>query len=85
MRYPVIMRRTETGYSVEVPDLPICVTTGKTFEEAVANIREAIELHLEGLAEDGESAPAPMRTLTLGIEDLDAVITYVEAGMRMAA
>jgi predicted RNase H-like HicB family nuclease len=42
-----------------VPDLPGCVTTGKTIEEIKTNIREAIELHLEGLMEDGSSVPEP--------------------------
>ena len=52
--------------SAHAPDLPGCVTTGKTVEEIAHNIREAIELHLEGMAEDGE-LPEP-RTLALEIE-----------------
>jgi predicted RNase H-like HicB family nuclease len=53
--------------SAFVPDLPGCITTGKTLEEIAHNIREAIELHLEGMAEDGEAIPEPS-TLALEIE-----------------
>src|ERR1035437_9994192 len=43
--------------SAFVPDLPECITTGKTVEEIAHNIREAIELHLEGMAEDARAHP----------------------------
>jgi len=42
-----------------VPDLPGCVATGATVAEAEAEIRDAIEFHLEGLREDGLPIPAP--------------------------
>ena len=49
MRYPVILEPgSEGGYSVMVPDLPGCYSQGDTYEEAIDNAREAIELHLEG-------------------------------------
>jgi len=41
------------------PICPGCITTGRTVEEIERNIREAIELHLEGLREDGEPIPEP--------------------------
>ena len=48
----------ERGYWVgECPSLPGCITQGKTKEEAVANIREAIEACIEALEEDGLAAP----------------------------
>lgn len=42
-----------------MPDLPGCITTGQTVEEIERNIREAIELHLDGMLEDGEPIPEP--------------------------
>jgi len=42
-----------------VPDLPGCVATGATAEEAESQIREAIEFHLEGMREDGIAFPQP--------------------------
>ena len=47
----------EGGYSVTVPALPGCFTQGDTFEEAVANAREAIRCHIEGLALRGHPIP----------------------------
>ena len=52
-------RESPNNYSAYVPDLPGCVTTGKTVEEIKTNIREAIELHLKGLLEDGAPVPEP--------------------------
>jgi antitoxin HicB len=47
----------ETGYWVDVPALPGCVTQGETYEEALANAQEAIQLYLEGLVEEGLVIP----------------------------
>ena len=47
----------EGGYTVTVPALPGCITEGDTLAEALANAREAIKCHLEGLALDGEPIP----------------------------
>lgn len=58
-RYAIVIERGRDNLSAFVPDLPGCVTTGKTVEEIERNIREAIELHLEGMLEDGEAIPEP--------------------------
>jgi predicted RNase H-like HicB family nuclease len=47
----------EGGFTVTVPSLPGCITEGDTYEEALANAQEAIALHLESLAADGEPIP----------------------------
>ncbi len=58
MEFTVIIHSAEEGgFWVEVPTLPGCFSQGETFEEAMENIREAIELHLEGLREDGSELP----------------------------
>ena len=59
MRFLVMIRRTATGYSVDVPDLPGCIATGATVQETEQLIREAIGLHLTGLREDGLPIPQP--------------------------
>lgn len=59
MRYAVVIEKAEGNYSAYVPDLPGCIATGATAEEAEAEIREAIEFHLEGLREDGLPIPEP--------------------------
>ena len=43
----VFQEETDGGYSVWVPDLPGCASQGETLEEALENIKEAIELYLE--------------------------------------
>lgn len=57
MKYTVLLEKSEDGYYVAtVPGLPgICVTQGKSEAEALKNMREALELHLEGLKEEGLS------------------------------
>jgi predicted RNase H-like HicB family nuclease len=59
MRYAIVVEKTKNNYSAYVPDLPGCVATGQTVEEAENEIREAIEFHIEGLREDGLDAPEP--------------------------
>jgi len=67
-RYAIVIERGRDNLSAYVPDLPGCVTTGKTAEEVEQNIREAIELHLEGMQEDGEPIPEP--STAVGYVDL---------------
>jgi predicted RNase H-like HicB family nuclease len=57
--YSIIIEKTSTGYSAYSPDLPGCVSTGCTPEEVEANMREAIQFHIEGLREEGYEVPEP--------------------------
>jgi predicted RNase H-like HicB family nuclease len=57
MRYAIVIEKAEENYSAYVPDLPGCIATGATLEEAEAEIREAIVFHVEGLREDGLAVP----------------------------
>jgi predicted RNase H-like HicB family nuclease len=59
MRYAVVIEKGERNYSAYVPDLPGCVSVGDTLDEVKAEIREAIEFHLEGMREDGLPIPKP--------------------------
>lgn len=59
MRYAIVIEKADGNYSAYVPDLPGCVATGATVEEAESQIREAIEFHLDGLREDGIAIPQP--------------------------
>jgi predicted RNase H-like HicB family nuclease len=60
MKYAIIIEKGARNYSAYVPDLPGCVATGETEEAAIRLLREAIQLHIEGLREDGESVPEPI-------------------------
>ena len=68
MRYGIVIEKAKGNYAAYVPDLPGCVSTGETVEEVERNIREAIQLHVEGMKEDGLTVPQP-----------SAVCEYVEA------
>ena len=59
MRYAVVIEKAENNYSAYVPDLPGCVATGATIGKTEAQIREAIEFHLEGMRADGTPIPPP--------------------------
>lgn len=55
MHYPVVIHKdTESDDGVTVPDLPGCFSAGETLDEALQEVVEAIECHLEGLLADGE-------------------------------
>jgi predicted RNase H-like HicB family nuclease len=87
MRYLVMIRRTRTGYSVDVPDLPGCVATGSTVEHARQMIAEAIEMHLELMQEQGEQIPAPVATISFAVDDQSAeeFCTWVEVESPVAS
>lgn len=54
MKFKILLQKDEDGwYVATVPALPGCISQGKTEEEALSNAKEAIELHLKTLAEDG--------------------------------
>ena len=59
MRYAIVIEMAESNLSAYVPDLPGCVATGASLAEVETSIREAIELHLAGLREDGLPIPSP--------------------------
>lgn len=59
MKYVVIVEQGETSFGAYVPDLPGCVAVGDSRDEAMELIREAIELHIESLRENGEPVPTP--------------------------
>jgi predicted RNase H-like HicB family nuclease len=58
-KYLIVVEPTKTGFSAYSPDLPGCVSTGRTREEVELNMREAIEFHLDGLREEGQTVPEP--------------------------
>ncbi len=51
-RFLIVIEKANGNYSAYSPDLPGCVATGKTYEEAEKNMYEAIELHVQGIAKD---------------------------------
>lgn len=56
-RFLVVIEKAKGNYSAYSPDLPGCVATGVTREEAERNMHEAIEIHVRGLLEDNLPVP----------------------------
>jgi predicted RNase H-like HicB family nuclease len=60
MKYLIVIEPTASGFSAYSPDLPGCISTGKTEDEVQSNMHEAIEFHLEGLRIEGYPVPTPL-------------------------
>jgi predicted RNase H-like HicB family nuclease len=63
MKYIVVIEKGGSSYGAYVPDLPGCAVVGETREEALQLIREAIELHITSLREQGSPVPEPASTI----------------------
>ncbi len=70
MSYANVIEKAEDNYAAYVPDLLGCVATGETIEETEREIREAIDIHLRGMREDG--LPIPLPTVRVEYIDLAA-------------
>ena len=75
----LIHKEPKSDYGVSFPDLPGCITAGRTLDEARAMAEEALAFHLEGLAEDGDPIPEPssMDAIMAAAENRDAVAILV--------
>ncbi len=69
MKYTVILEKgNESGFVVYAPALKGCVSQGKTREETLKNIREAMEAYVEALLEDGLPVPTEVSKDTVELE-----------------
>lgn len=59
MLYPIVIEpgNDTEAFSVVVPDIPGCFSAGDSYEEAIANVKEAIQAHLDIITEDGNDIP----------------------------
>lgn len=58
-RYAIVVEKDPTSFGAYVPDLPGCIAAAETRTEVLQLIREAIELHMEAMRDDGLAVPAP--------------------------
>ncbi len=79
LTYTVVLERNEDfGYTVTVPALKGCVTQGQTIAESLTRAKEAIECHIEALANIGKRSPADCKTVRLDATDLsEAIVSKV--------
>lgn len=58
-RYIALIRKeAKSAFGVDFPDFPGCISAGRSLDDALANAREALALHIEGLIEDGGTLPS---------------------------
>jgi len=67
MRYAVVIEKAAKNYSAYLPDVPGCIAAGKTVEETLDLLREALVMHFDAMSSDGEKIPDP-----------ESLVTYVE-------
>lgn len=82
-KYLIVIQKSAHNYGAYSPDVPGCVATGATVEETISNMRQALEFHLKGLAEDGEPMPeskglAHHLAQNEPIAEANDLLTYVE-------
>lgn len=58
-KYAVVFEKASNNWAAYVPDLPGCVTTGRTLDETRRLIADAVEFHIEGMRLHGEHVPEP--------------------------
>ena len=74
--FPAIFHVADDGISITFPDLPGCLPCADTMEEAFGNAKEALQLHLYGMEEDGEAIPeaSPVASIHSGANETMAMI-----------
>jgi predicted RNase H-like HicB family nuclease len=75
-RYGIIIEQAEGNLSAYVPDVPGCVTTGRTVEEVRSHMREALTLHLRGLLRDND--PIPEGHDIVLVDQPEVMVTFLD-------
>ncbi len=77
----LIRKDKKSDFGVEFPDFPGCITAGKSLSEAHAMAQEALNAHIEFMAEDGEVIPEPssLEEIMVNADYKDTVAVIVEA------
>jgi predicted RNase H-like HicB family nuclease len=83
----LLRKQPDSDFGVDFPDFPGCVTAGETLEDARRMAAEAIQLHIEGMIEDGEAIPAPSRLDDIMADPYhrDGVAVLIDASVRRSA
>jgi len=83
--YVALIRKEEnTDYWVDIPDLPGCVSSGETKEDAIANFQEALDIHMDTMREDNLEFPEarPLANVLEAEKDeyLEAYVIEIDTG-----
>lgn len=86
--YPAIIERGPSGFGVFFPDLPGCTSAGDTLQAAALGAEEALQGHLEVMAERGEAMPAPSELDAIqadpDVDDVARILVRAEVAGRAA-
>jgi predicted RNase H-like HicB family nuclease len=82
-RYLIVIEKADGNWGAFAPDLPGCVALGDTVEETMELMREAIDMHLEGMVEDGDAIPEA--TTLAGYIEVDIPVQTKPAATRPRA
>jgi predicted RNase H-like HicB family nuclease len=72
MNFLIIIEKGAENYSAYSPDVLGCAATGKSVEETLENMKDALKFHFEGILEDGEEIPVP-KSLNFYLENTDEI------------
>jgi predicted RNase H-like HicB family nuclease len=78
LQYAVVFEQTPNNYGAYAPDVPGCISTGKTWDEIQEMMREAIALYIEATLEEGDPVPEPRMSLEDAISYHCQVLSQVE-------
>ena len=79
----LIRKEPETEFWVDIPDIPGCVSAGKTVDEARANFAEAIDFHIEGLLQEGAPIPEPRLLNDVLAAEKDSYVDHYEIEINL--
>jgi predicted RNase H-like HicB family nuclease len=86
LHYAVVFEQTPNNYCAYAPDVPGCISTGKTWYKMLAMMTEALTFHIEAMLEDGEPIPESRSSINDAIADFlepipdDVMRSYREFG-----
>jgi predicted RNase H-like HicB family nuclease len=83
----LLRKQPDSDFGVDFPDFPGCITAGETLEDARRMAAEALQLHIEGMIEDGDPIPAPSRLdeIMTDPDHRDGVAVLIDALIRRPA
>ncbi len=79
----LIRKEPETEYWVDIPDIPGCVSAGKTIDEARASFAEAIDFHIEGMLQEGAPIPEPRLLNDVLAAEKDSYVDHYEIDINL--
>jgi predicted RNase H-like HicB family nuclease len=83
----LLRKQPDSDFGVDFPDFPGCVTAGETLDDARRMAAEALQFHIEGLIEDGETIAAPSRLdeIMANSDHRDGVAVLIDVSLKRPA